>query len=305
MTSFDQEPPQSPFSGFGSPPGLSDLEVRSDPSPPGRSPVRLDPWPSPIGAAPVVPLQLTPRKPPGLGPVLETPERKSLSPVLETPERPEFFSAAFQKLTPAKFPLGKLSTEHQPGKVEELKEGVWPRGLLPVRAGLQPMEEPHLHRVPLAELLPEPTDARKAWLASQVHEMCQRGAKMSKPGQPCEGTIQEKDDKVTETPQGNLIIEFLLRKADDEEVGMKVSHQGNQPPLKVVAIKSTGAIPSWNKLCAGSWERRAIRPGDQLLSVNGHTEVLEMIREMKDKMLLSFKVKRLREEWRPRCYASI
>ncbi|CAJ1341839.1 unnamed protein product [Effrenium voratum] len=218
-------------------------------------------------AAPVVPLQLTPRKPPGLGPVLETPERKSLSPVLETPERPEFFSAAFQKLTPAKFPLGKLSTEHQPGKVEELKEGVWPRGLLPVRAGLQPMEEPHLHRVPLAELLPEPTDARKAWLASQVHEMCQRGAKMSKPGQPCEGDL-EKDDKVTETPQGNLIIEFLLRKADDEEVGMKVSHQGNQPPLKVVAIKSTGAIPSWNKLCAGSWE-----PGGPSADLN---EILPM-----------------------------
>ena len=56
---------------------------------------------------------------------------------------------------------------------------------------------------------------------------------------------QEKDDKVTETPQGNLIIEFLLRKARSSRWG--ISSWSLPDPQKIGSSTQEGVMTPVSK----------------------------------------------------------
>jgi len=110
-----------------------------------------------------------------------------------------------------------------------------------------------------------------------------------------------KDNKFTETEAGNWILQFTVRKATPAtELGMQVSHHHGQPPLKVQKVYMDGVIPSWNKLCLGDYENRAVRQGDQILAVNEVTDVRGILEEMKNQNMLRFKILRPRSDWKLR-----
>jgi len=107
--------------------------------------------------------------------------------------------------------------------------------------------------------------------------------------------IEMKDNKFTPTDSGDWILQFTVRKASPTtELGMQVSHVRGQPPMKVQKVHMDGVIPSWNKLCLGDFERRAVRPGDEILAVNDATTVQHILQEMKNQTILRFKILRSR-----------
>lgn len=110
--------------------------------------------------------------------------------------------------------------------------------------------------------------------------------------------IEMKDNKFTPTDSGDWILQFTVRKASPTtELGMQVSHVRGQPPMKVQKVHMDGVIPSWNKLCLGDFERRAVRPGDEILAVNDATTVQQILQEMKNQTILRFKILRSRSTW--------
>ncbi|CAE8624500.1 unnamed protein product [Polarella glacialis] len=90
-----------------------------------------------------------------------------------------------------------------------------------------------------------------------------------------------------------LTYTFTIRKADGHEVGLSVSHMCGQPPLVVNAVRPSGAMEAWNKLCVGQRTSKAVHRGDHVISVNCVTDVQGMLEEMRLKQLLRFEV------WRP------
>eukprot|EP00930_Biecheleria_cincta_P063693 TRINITY_DN49228_c0_g1_i1.p1 TRINITY_DN49228_c0_g1~~TRINITY_DN49228_c0_g1_i1.p1 ORF type:complete len:416 (+),score=84.47 TRINITY_DN49228_c0_g1_i1:54-1250(+) len=86
---------------------------------------------------------------------------------------------------------------------------------------------------------------------------------------------------------------FTIRKADDSDMGLCVSHVNFQPPVIIDTILPGGAVDSWNKLCVGDRASRAVMQGDHLLSANGITDVMGILEEMMTQRLLRVEV------WRP------
>lgn len=188
-------------------------------------------------------------------------------------------------------------------------------------------------RLPLTDLVPEPCNEQKLFLMQhsiahmqQMLQMAQaeamqtyqvvlqeHSASGTSPAvsavpalpvatMPTMPTVQEdfRDEKFTETESGDWILEFKVRKATaSTDLGMQVSYLHGRPPVKVQKVHDTGVIPSWNRLCLGDFEHRAVCPGDQILAVNEVYDVQPMLLEMKEKSLLTLKILRP-FGWRPR-----
>eukprot|EP00435_Cladocopium_sp_Y103_P022337 s2032_g5.t1 len=104
-------------------------------------------------------------------------------------------------------------------------------------------------------------------------------------------------EEFTETEGGTFIMQFTFRKATpDKMLGMQVSHYGGKPPLKVHLVHTDGAIDSVNKMCLKEYENRALRQGDEILSVNEVSNVSRMITLMRSENMLSFKILRPRSD---------
>ncbi|CAE8731672.1 unnamed protein product, partial [Polarella glacialis] len=103
-----------------------------------------------------------------------------------------------------------------------------------------------------------------------------------------------KDASVVAMEQGTMAapprFSFTLRKADDKDLGLHVTHAEWQLPLIVTSIVQGGAIETWNKLCVGRFAFRAVLAGDHIVSVNGISGVQSMVDEMRSKVLLRLEV---------------
>jgi|EP00927_Polykrikos_kofoidii_P009105 hypothetical protein len=96
------------------------------------------------------------------------------------------------------------------------------------------------------------------------------------------------------------IFSFQLRKADNTELGLTVSHTECDRYLRVEIVRPDGAVESWNRLCVDSGfpEKMVVR-GDLIISVNGITQETErMLQECKDKVLLKIVICRGVDEHR-------
>ena len=83
-----------------------------------------------------------------------------------------------------------------------------------------------------------------------------------------------------------------MRKANDVELGLDVYHVSGGKCLTVGNITSGGAIAAWNKqwvgVTAGS---KAIKPGDDIVYVNGYTDAESMLNQCKEQAILKMTVR--------------
>lgn len=94
--------------------------------------------------------------------------------------------------------------------------------------------------------------------------------------------------------QGQRIFSFTLRKADGTDLGLNVSHNGDDKALRVEGVRPEGAVEAWNRQCFGSTPSdKAVLPGDRIVSVNGVVnDPVKMLEECRDKQLLKITVTR-------------
>jgi len=86
---------------------------------------------------------------------------------------------------------------------------------------------------------------------------------------------------------------FTLRKADNADLGLNVSHHDSDRVLRVEGVRPEGAVEAWNRQCGGASAEKAVRPGDSIISVNNITyEPTKMLQECKEKQLLRLTIMR-------------
>lgn len=92
----------------------------------------------------------------------------------------------------------------------------------------------------------------------------------------------------------SCIFSFTLRKADETDLGLDVSHLENDKVLFVEGVRAEGAVDAWNRQCMGSaFPEKAVMPGDRIFSVNGVTyNPRKMLEECKDRQLLRLSIAR-------------
>lgn len=120
------------------------------------------------------------------------------------------------------------------------------------------------------------------------------------------GDFQDIGRGVARSESGALYFEFSMRKASPyDKLGMLVKHMFGRPPVEVKEVLDEGVIVAWNKQCVGDElrETRRIEPGDHIVSVNGHTDVSEIMNQMRTEVNLRFQVFRhansvMRMGWR-------
>ncbi|CAE7500452.1 unnamed protein product [Symbiodinium sp. CCMP2592] len=120
------------------------------------------------------------------------------------------------------------------------------------------------------------------------------------------GNFQDIGRGVARSESGALYFEFSMRKASPyDKLGMLVKHMFGRPPVEVKELLDEGVIVAWNKQCVGDElrETRRIEPGDHIVSVNGHTDVSEIMNQMRTEVNLRFQVFRhancvMRMGWR-------
>ena len=84
-----------------------------------------------------------------------------------------------------------------------------------------------------------------------------------------------------------------MRKANDVELGLDVYHVSGGKCLTVGNITSGGAIAAWNKQWAGlTAGSKAIKPGDDIVYVNGYTDAESMLNQCKEQAILKMTVRR-------------
>lgn len=87
---------------------------------------------------------------------------------------------------------------------------------------------------------------------------------------------------------------FTIRKADDADLGLNVSHKPEEQVLRVEGIRSEGAVDAWNRQClSGNSTNKAVLPGDRIVSVNNISDdPVKMLKECCDKQLLRLTISR-------------
>lgn len=86
---------------------------------------------------------------------------------------------------------------------------------------------------------------------------------------------------------------FTLRKADNADLGLNVSHHDSDRVLRVEGVRPEGAVEAWNRQCGGASAEKAVRPGDTIISVNNISyDPAKMLQECKDKQLLRLTIMR-------------
>merc|ERR1712060_109960 len=92
----------------------------------------------------------------------------------------------------------------------------------------------------------------------------------------------------------DAVFSFTLRKADDTELGLNVSHQEHDRVLCIEGVMADGAVDAWNRQCRGSaLLEKVVFPGDKIISVNNVAyNADKMLEECKEKRLLRLTVAR-------------
>jgi FtsZ-binding cell division protein ZapB len=87
---------------------------------------------------------------------------------------------------------------------------------------------------------------------------------------------------------------FTIRKADDADLGLNVSHDKAENVLRVEDIRPAGAVESWNRACStGNTKDKAVLPGDRIVRVNDvQFDPAKMLEECKDKKTLKLTIVR-------------
>mmetsp|Transcript_116040 Transcript_116040/g.248106 ORF Transcript_116040/g.248106 Transcript_116040/m.248106 type:complete len:405 (-) Transcript_116040:191-1405(-) len=90
------------------------------------------------------------------------------------------------------------------------------------------------------------------------------------------------------------VFSFTLRKADENDLGLNVSHHKDDRTLSVEGVRAEGAVGAWNRQClAGAFPEKAVRQGDKIISVNHVSNDPEkMLEECKEKHLLRLTIAR-------------
>lgn len=92
---------------------------------------------------------------------------------------------------------------------------------------------------------------------------------------------------------GSFTFTFTLRKADDTDLGLNVSHCETDKVLLVEGVRAEGAVEAWNRLCTASHPEKSVIPGDKIIGVNQITyDPDRMLEECKLKQLLRLTVVR-------------
>lgn len=96
-----------------------------------------------------------------------------------------------------------------------------------------------------------------------------------------------------ESYTGVRTFSFTLRKADNADLGLNVSHHDSDRVLRVEGVRTEGAVEAWNRQCGGASAEKAVRAGDSIISVNNITlDPTKMLQECKDKQLLRLTITR-------------
>jgi hypothetical protein len=98
------------------------------------------------------------------------------------------------------------------------------------------------------------------------------------------------DDSSGGKLQYHSTIAMTIRRVDGEPLGLEVLPDIERSCLHVERIQPGTVVEAWNRLCSG--ERRAILPGDRVVSVNGATTPEDMRKEFGQKLLLKLEVVR-------------
>jgi len=90
------------------------------------------------------------------------------------------------------------------------------------------------------------------------------------------------------------MFSFTLRKADNTDLGLNVSHRNEDKVLRVEGVRADGAVEAWNRQCIGSAAAgKAVMPGDRIISVNGVVyNPVKMLEECRDRQLLKLTIVR-------------
>lgn len=92
---------------------------------------------------------------------------------------------------------------------------------------------------------------------------------------------------------GGCVFGFTLRIAHGVELGLEVTHGGDQKGLKVIGVKPDGAIAAWNRQCvSGPGAGKEVKFGDRIVAVNGTSEAAHMLNECREKRMLKLTVVR-------------
>jgi len=92
--------------------------------------------------------------------------------------------------------------------------------------------------------------------------------------------------KMTNGSDG-ISFNFTLRKADDADLGLTLSHQ--EGVLRVDGIRTDGAVAAWNRACNAA--EKVVMVGDEIVSINGASEPERMLDECREKFLLKIKIR--------------
>lgn len=84
------------------------------------------------------------------------------------------------------------------------------------------------------------------------------------------------------------VFTFTLRKADQTDLGLNVTHHERDKVLCIEGVRPDGAVDAWNRQCLGGTNpEKAVMPGDRILSVNNAVyDPSKMLEECKGKQLL-------------------
>eukprot|EP00928_Gymnodinium_smaydae_P057021 TRINITY_DN40290_c0_g1_i1.p1 TRINITY_DN40290_c0_g1~~TRINITY_DN40290_c0_g1_i1.p1 ORF type:complete len:482 (+),score=99.07 TRINITY_DN40290_c0_g1_i1:49-1446(+) len=98
----------------------------------------------------------------------------------------------------------------------------------------------------------------------------------------------------SEAGQAVRIFSFTIRKADNADLGLNVSHDEKDKVLRVEGVRPEGAVEAWNRVCLqGASREKAVIPGDRIVEVNGVShDPLKMLEECRDKALLRLTIHR-------------
>jgi len=102
-------------------------------------------------------------------------------------------------------------------------------------------------------------------------------------------------DSTLSTASGST-FEFTLRRINDEPLGLEVQPHPLAQCLVVEGVKAGTVAEAWNRQNQG--ELRELRPGDQIVAINGMTEVAAMWTECRSRRLVKLVVERPRTSHR-------
>lgn len=98
----------------------------------------------------------------------------------------------------------------------------------------------------------------------------------------------------TPAPSSGM-FSFTIRKADDADLGLSVTHHEHDKVLQVEGVKEGGAVQAWNNLCEAD-SHKVVRSGDRIISVNKVAyDPKAMLEECQSKQLLKLTV--VRDGW--------